>query len=170
MGIFYLDTRCVSTVSGPSGVALITTGAQGENNIVVVAGANGRLTPQNLDQAAAVLEAAGFILAQLEIPLATVEYLAELCQRHNIPLMLDPAPARDLPAALMRQVTWITPNETEAEALVKLEINQDDDAGALRVTDELLNLGAQNVLLKWGPEAVWLRNGASPNNLCLPSE
>ena len=91
-----VDTTHVNTVEGPSGVALITTGRRGENNIVLVPGANGQLTPKLLEKAATLLESAGFLLAQLEIPLETVEYLAQFAERHNIPLMLDPAPAREL--------------------------------------------------------------------------
>src|ERR1700685_4410546 len=105
-----VDTTYVNTVEGASGVALITTGRRGENNIVVVPGANGRLTPQQLEKAIPVIEGAGFLLTQLEIPLETVEYLAALAERYRIPLMLDPAPARELPTSILRQLTWITPN------------------------------------------------------------
>ncbi len=68
------------------------------NNIVLVPGANAHLTPQLLEKGTSLLQRAGFILAQLEIPLETVEYLAEFAERYNIPLMLDPAPARELSA------------------------------------------------------------------------
>jgi ribokinase len=91
-----VNTKYVNTVEGASGVALITTGARGENNIVVVPGANGQLTPNLLEKTAPLLEGAGFLLAQLEIPLETVEYLAQFAERHGIPVMLDPAPAREL--------------------------------------------------------------------------
>src|SRR5689334_4312774 len=72
-----VSTEYVGTVEGPSGTALITTGRNGENSIVVVPGANTQLTPKSLERAAPLLRNAGFILAQLEIPLETVEYLAE---------------------------------------------------------------------------------------------
>jgi len=84
-----VDTTCVSTVEGASGVALITTGRGGENNIVVAPGANAQLTPGFLEKAETTLEHAGFLLAQLEIPLETIEYLGQFAERHNIPLMLD---------------------------------------------------------------------------------
>ena len=114
-----VDTTRVNTVEGPSGVALITTGRRGENNIVLVPGANAHLTPKLLEKATTLLERAGFLLAQLEIPLETVEYLAEFAERRNIPLVLDPAPARELSRRLLSRVTWITPNETETQALLK---------------------------------------------------
>jgi ribokinase len=122
-----VDVRFVQTVPGPSGVALITTAASGENNIVVVPGANGLLTPHSIEQARPLLENAGYVLVQLEIPLETVEFLVSFAQQRNIPLMLDPAPARELPNDLLRKVTWLTPNESEAEILVNKKINKDAD-------------------------------------------
>lgn len=144
-----VDTAYVNTVEGPSGVALITTGRLGENNIVVVPGANGRLTPKLLEKAATILERSGFLLTQLEIPLETVEYLAQFAERHDIPLMLDPAPARELPTSLLRRVTWITPNETETQELLKTN-NESSDQGYYAAADHLLDCGVKNVLLKLG--------------------
>ncbi len=144
-----VDTAYVDTVEGPSGVALITTGRSGENNIVVVPGANGHLTPELLEKAATILERAGFLLAQLEIPLETVDYLAQFAERHNIPLMLDPAPARELPTALLRRLTWITPNETEATELVKAG-SENGNHDSYAAADHLLAAGIKNVLLKLG--------------------
>jgi ribokinase len=144
-----VDTAYVNTVEGPSGVALITTGSLGENSIVVVPAANGHLTPELLEKAATILQRAGFLLAQLEIPLETVEYLAKFAERCSIPLMLDPAPARELPTSLLRRLSWITPNETETQELLKTNIeNGDQDCNA--AAERLLDLGVQNVLLKLG--------------------
>jgi ribokinase len=143
-----VDTTFVNTVDSASGVALITTGRGGENNIVVVPGANGLLTPQLLEKAA-ILQRAGFLLAQLEVPLETVEYLAQLAERLNIPLMLDPAPARELSGALLRRVTWLTPNETETQELLKSSFkNGGGDPHA--AAEQLLDSGVKNVLLKLG--------------------
>jgi ribokinase len=156
-----VDTGYVNTVEGPSGVALITTGRLGENNIVVVPGANGRLTPKLLEKAATILERAGFLLAQLEIPLETVEYLAQFAERHDIPLMLDPAPARELPTALLRSVTWITPNETEAQELLKANF-ENGDQGYNAAADRLLACGVRNVLLKLGSRGCVIAQGNLP--------
>jgi ribokinase len=142
-----VDTACVNAVEGPSGVALITTGSRGQNSIVVVPGANGLLSPAQLEKATSLLERAGFLLAQLEIPLETVDYLAQFAEKHNIPLMLDPAPAHDLSVSLIRRVSWITPNETETQELLTKAIATDNDYAA---ADALLSYGAQNVLLKLG--------------------
>lgn len=157
-----VDVRFVQTVPGPSGVALITTAASGENNIVVVPGANGLLTPHSIEQARPLLENAGYILVQLEIPLETVEFLASSAQQRNIPLMLDPAPARELPKDLLRKVTWLTPNESEAEILVKKKINKDEDDSLYEAADQLLDSGAPNVLLKLGSRGCLIAEGRQP--------
>jgi ribokinase len=153
-----VDAAYVNTVEGPSGVALITTGRRGENNIVVVPGANGRLTPELLEQAAPLLQRSGFLLAQLEIPMETVEYLAQFAERHNIPLMLDPAPAHQLSEKLLRKLTWITPNETEAKELLKAEVRNGDE-GSYAAADRLLTSGVQNVLLKLGSNGCVIAEG-----------
>jgi len=158
-----VDTAYVTTVPGPSGVALITTGQRGENNIVVVPGANGHLTPEMLQAAAPLLQRAGFLLAQLEIPLETVECLAEFAEQHNIPLMLDPAPARQLPEKLLRRLTWITPNETETQELLKAELGNGEvgngDENIYAAADRLLACGVKNVLLKLGSKGCVIAQG-----------
>ncbi|HUO26771.1 MAG TPA: ribokinase [Candidatus Aquilonibacter sp.] len=153
-----VDTTHVNTVKGPSGVAVITTGPHGENNIVVVAGANSRLDPASLEKVAPFLERAGCLLTQLEIPLETVDYLARFAERHDIPVMLDPAPARELSGDLLRRVSWITPNETEAEELLRMKI-KNDDQGSETAADVLLARGAKNVLLKLGSRGCLVAEG-----------
>src|ERR1700733_1465856 len=109
-----VDTKYVTSVEGPSGIALITTGVRGENSIVVVPGANGQMTPELLEKAAPALESAGLVLAQLEIPLETVEYLAQFAERHNIPLMLDPAPAPAHFRSLFLLLSWFMTTKTRS--------------------------------------------------------
>jgi ribokinase len=153
-----VDTTYVNAAQGASGVALITTGVHGENNIVVVPGANGDLTPKLLKKATPLLERAGFLLVQLEIPLETVEYVAEFAEQHGIPLMLDPAPARELSRCLLRRVTWITPNETETAELLKTNFeNSDQDYNA--AAERLLDSGVKNVLLKLGSRGCLIAQG-----------
>jgi ribokinase len=156
-----VDTTQVNAVEGASGVALITIGRSGENNIVLVPGANAHLTPQLLEKGTSLLQRAGFILAQLEIPLETVEYLAEFAERYNIPLMLDPAPARELSAGLLRRITWITPNETETQTLLKANI-ENGDQGYYAAASHLLDCGVKNVLLKLGMRGCLVAEGNQP--------
>ena len=158
-----VDTSGVTSVEGPSGVALITTSSHGENNIVVVAGANEHLEPALLDKATPLLERAGMLLTQLEIPLDTVEYLAQFAERKDIPLMLDPAPARDLPLSLLRRVSWITPNETEIQELLKRRIVSESDYYA--AAESLLSCGTKNVLLKMGSRGALVTQQDGPKEL-----
>jgi ribokinase len=154
-----VNTEYVGTVEGSSGTALIITGPNGENSIVVMPGANAQLTPKSIEQATPVLKQAGFILVQLEIPLETVEYLAEYAERHDIPLMLDPAPARELPVSLLRKVSWLTPNETETRELLKSNFDEDDEA-SYAAADQLLSRGVKNVVLKLGSRGCVIAEGS----------
>jgi glucose uptake protein len=153
-----VDTTYVNTVEGPSGVALIATGRRGENSIVVVPGANHHLTPRVLERAAPVLSRAAFLLAQLEIPFDTVDYLAQFAERNHIPFMLDPAPARELSLALLRRVSWMTPNETEARELLRAYIS-DGGHDSHAVADRLLARGINNVVLKLGSQGCLVAEG-----------
>lgn len=109
-----VDTTAIAVADGSSGAAVIAVAADGENSIMVVPGANALVTPEFLDVWADSIRNAGIVLAQLEIPLESILHLADLCARNNVPLMLDPAPARELPEHLFSKLAWLTPNETEA--------------------------------------------------------
>lgn len=149
-----VDTGAVLTVSGPSGTALITTASDGENTIVVVPGANAALTPAHLEMRADLLGGAGMIMAQLEIPMDCIAWLADFARRAGVPLMLDPAPGRALPAAVLRDVAWLTPNETETAILLGGAPASDEAAAAA-----LLALGARRVALKLGARGCLLADG-----------
>lgn len=148
-----VDTNSIETVAGPSGLAFITRATSGENTILVVAGANGTVTPQYLQQNLRSIETAAIVLAQLEIPLAAVEFLGQVTAAAQVPFILDPAPARALPARLLSNVTWLTPNETEAAIL--LEQNTDGLTPA-ETAERLLAIGVRNVALKLGKQGVFL--------------
>ena len=107
-----VDTRWVSEVDGATGVASITL-CGSDNAIIVVPGANHALLPAHLDAAEQAFADADVVLAQLEVPLATVEHAALLAARHGKPFLLNPAPAVALPAALLARVSVLTPNEFE---------------------------------------------------------
>ena len=142
-----VDVSCVEKVPGASGVAVIITDRQGENSIVVVPGANETLTPAHLEKHRDILNSAGMILTQLEIPFDTSCNLVDVASKLDIPLVLDPAPARALPGGLLRNLTWITPNETEARVSAQIGDAPQSDENVARA---LLAAGAQNVILKLG--------------------
>jgi ribokinase len=106
-------TRWVhETADVSSGIAAITV-CNADNAIVVVAGANARVTAADLDAAESAFAEADVVLAQLEVPLATVEHGAQLAARYRKPFLLNPAPAMRLPDSLLARCTLITPNEHE---------------------------------------------------------
>lgn len=133
-----------------SGVATITTDQRGQNSIVVVPGANGLLLPSDLKKATPLLRSAGMILTQLEIPIESVEYLAGLAKRFEVPLMLDPAPAQALRHRLFRNIAYLTPNETEASSLCGKVAAAIDRTNARDIAEKLLAKGPRNVILKMG--------------------
>ena len=109
-----VDCGQVGVADGASGIAVITVGGDGQNTIVVVPGANALVSEEFVEARRALIREAGMVLAQLEIPMAAVLRLAEVCEQEGVPLMLDPAPAGALPEGLLAQCAWVTPNETEA--------------------------------------------------------
>ena len=108
-----------------TGVALITV-AEKDNTIVVVPGANARVSPAYIDSVADRLMQSDLVMMQLEIPLDTVVHVAELCAVAGIPVLLNPAPAQLLPPRLLGQITWLTPNEHEAALLFRHQGLLDD--------------------------------------------
>jgi ribokinase len=146
-----VNVRSVTTARDTaSGVALISVDRKGQNSITVIPGANGTLTPRDLESSLAQIRSAGIILTQLETPLETVEHLCGLAQRFEVPLMLDPAPARALSRQILRQVTYLTPNETEACALCGIPNRDLNQAAARECAEELLGKGSANVVVKMG--------------------
>ena len=97
-----------------SGIALITVDDKGENCIAVAQGANGNLLVDDIKKAERVLYDADIILVQLEIPIATIEYIASIAKLHEKKLILNPAPACFLSDELLSKIAIITPNEKEA--------------------------------------------------------
>jgi ribokinase len=145
-----VSVEAIGTTPGASGVALVLISAAGQNSIVVVPGANALLSPAQLEGHSSLLQGAGILLAQLEIPLESVGFLAEFAERNSIPFLLDPAPARDLPTSLLRRVTWLTPNETEADTLLDAtNLSADKPIEAAKA---LAAKGPRNVILKLGSE------------------
>jgi ribokinase len=148
----------VSAVSrdrtSPSGVALIFVSKDGENSIAVAGGANAKLLPADIRRAAKAIRAAAIVVLQLETPLATVQLAADLAQRAGARVILNPAPARPLPNTLLRRVSILTPNETEAELLTGVKVV--DEAGAAKACDLLRARGARTVIVTLGSRGAYL--------------
>ena len=139
-----------------TGVALILVDQQGENSISVASGANHALTPQDVEKAAGQIKAADVVLLQLEIPIETVQFTALLAAEAGAQVILDPAPAPDGPLEdrLLRNVTCLTPNESEAERLTGVEVR--DEATARAAAEMLLQSGASRVIITLGAKGALL--------------
>jgi ribokinase len=112
-----INVEGVESKAGLStGVAVITL-ADNDNSIVIISGANAAVTPDYISKHEDLIANSDIVLTQLEIPLETVEKAAEICQKHNIPFILNPAPAQDLPDSLLNLVTFLTPNQIEWESI-----------------------------------------------------
>ncbi|MDA1091650.1 MAG: ribokinase [Acidobacteria bacterium] len=153
--------------TAPSGVALISVDDAGNNQIVVAPGANDTLDVPTLDAALTRIPADAVILIQLEIPFDTVTHaIAELAGAGRR-VVLDPAPARSLPEALLADVFLVTPNETEAEALTGVRIR--DEGTARAAATALLEMGAHNVGITLGANGVLLATPSGIERIAAPS-
>jgi len=138
----------------PSGVALITVDADGENSIVVAPGSNGNLLKEDIPVSVFESEKTEILLLQLEIPIDTVEWSAVTASEHDIRVILNPAPACKLPENLLRHTWLITPNETEAETLTGVKIT--DISSAERAADVLRKSGVKNVIITMGETGAYV--------------
>jgi ribokinase len=151
-----VDTSRVRTCEGPSGVALIAVALNGENAIVVTPGANALVSPSDIDENTETIREAGVVLAQLEIPFETVQHLGQLCTRLNVPLILDPAPARALTAELLEQVSWLTPNETEITQCIPEAKDVSRSQDAFEIVEALAKRVRRGVVLKMGSRGAYV--------------
>lgn len=147
----------VQTAEAPSGVALITVDRAGDNVIVVAPGANQKLSPQDVQEARTAIVSSGALVAQLEVPLETVEFAARLAHGSGVPFVLNPAPAQKLDSELFAMVDVLTPNETEARILTGVEVTDEDSARAAAC--ELLECGVKAVILTMGAKGFLLSDG-----------
>lgn len=149
-----VDCTHVRTTFGmASGIAMIVVEESGENAITVASGANFKVTPEDVDAAESVLRHAQVCVVQLELPVETVAYTIDLCRRHGVETILDPAPAPrgSLPAAFF-DADIISPNETEAAALTQLPA----DASPEKVAGALRARGCRGIILKLGQRGAYI--------------
>ena len=137
-----------------TGVALIVVDDVGQNSIVVASGANMRFSPTDVDAAKAAIAAADVVLLQLESPLDAVTRAAEIARAHGVRVVLNPAPARPLPATLLSLVDVLVPNESETELLTGLPVG--DQAEAEAAAAALQEMGVGTVILTLGERGALL--------------
>lgn len=153
-------THVIRTPGAPSGVAPIFVEPSGENSILIVKGANAQLAPADVDAAAALLKGCALILMQLEIPVETVYHTVRWAKENGVPSLLVPAPALpDLDIARLKDLSFLTPNETELATLTGMPVSTDEEveAAAKMLTARgigtvIVTMGGRGALLVTGSE------------------
>ncbi|CBN57581.1 MULTISPECIES: ribokinase [Kamptonema] len=136
-----------------SGIAIIAVEDSGQNNIIVVPGANNCINDTDLERLKEILPTATALLLQLEIPLQVVQAAAKLAREASVKVILDPAPFRsDIPTDFYPLIDIITPNEIEASQLVGFPVNNPETA--TQAADQLRHLGVNNAIIKLGSKGV----------------
>jgi ribokinase len=143
--------------NNPSGVALITVDDKAENTIVVASGSNATLSRADIEHSKNVIENASIVLMQLEIPIDTVQYVAEIARSKNVKVILNPAPACELPDSILKNISIITPNEKEAEMLSGIRVI--DIESAKEAAKFLSEKGIDTVIITLGPKGALIYDG-----------
>jgi ribokinase len=157
-----VDVTAVRSIDGSTGIAHIRVDAvSGQNDIMIIPNANHRLAPDDVEASLTELQdRVSLVLVQLEIPLPVVQRTAEVCQALEMGLVLDPAPAQPIPAAVWRGVSVVKPNELEAEELTGIPVTDRRSAEQVArwffdqgVAIAIITLGERGALLI-GPDGV----------------
>jgi ribokinase len=148
-----VDIRSVlETDSEATGVACIHVDDAGQNSITVAAGANGVLSPGDIEAERWAVAGAHCVLLQLEVPIETVAQGLREARRVGATCILDPAPARMLPPEILELVDIVTPNENEACILAGVPPNRVTAADAAALGNKIRELGARAVVVKLGDQ------------------
>lgn len=148
-----IDAQLVVDRKNASGTALILVDKKGQNVISVALGANGTLSPKDIAPFRKDIASSDALLMQLETPVETVIAAAKVAAAAKVPVILNPAPARKLPAELFKLLDWVTPNETEAEILTGVKVT--DAKSAQKAVDALLKCGVKHALITMGSKGVY---------------
>ncbi|MCX6078491.1 MAG: ribokinase [Chloroflexi bacterium] len=143
-----VDTSSVGTISSATGTAVIIVDENGQNSIVLSPGANGLVTNTDIINNNSKMVDARFVLLQLEIPLDVVTFAAQSARKNGVRVILNPAPARPLPAELLKNIDFIVPNESELSLLSGLDVHDRDSAEM--AARRLLPLGNFGVVVTLG--------------------
>jgi ribokinase len=151
----------ISDADLPSGVALINVDAQGENSITVASGANGALSMSDIEKADALFEVGDVLLIQLETPLQTVWETIQMAHKKGLKVILNPAPAAEIPDEIYPYIFALTPNETETELLTGVEVHS--LAKAQEAASILLNKGLSHLLITMGSQGAYYQSAETKN-------
>ncbi|MER2107649.1 MAG: ribokinase [Solibacillus sp.] len=140
-----------------TGTALIIVDNKSENSIVVTLGACGTISKEDVDNFEAKIASADIVLLQLETSLEAIEETVKLAAKHQKKVILNPAPYQQFPLVLLKNVDYITPNETEASEITGIEVT--DEASALEAAKKMYALGVPNVIITLGSKGAFVYQG-----------
>lgn len=146
-----------------TGAALIPVDEQGENMIVVALGACGEITAADIHAAERSFQEADMVLVQLETSMVAVETAIKLAKRYDLPVVLNPAPYQTINESMLKDVTYITPNETEASLLTGIEVNDEETARAASL--KLVQQGVNKVIITLGKQGCFVYDGTDEGRL-----
>lgn len=157
-----IDTENVSISSGmSSGVAPILVDEQGQNMIIIIPGANTKLSKQDVRKAEPQIQRAKIVISQLEISDDAIEEAFKIAREAHVMTILNPAPARPVSFAIINSTDLIVPNESEAELLTGIAVTGKN--GAEEAARCLIKLGAKRVVLTLGAEGAMLMEEGKVN-------
>ncbi len=149
-----VDSQFVQRDDASTGTAIIIVDANGQNSIVLSPGANGKVTPADVEHAS--FSDFSLLLLQLEIPTLTVLRAAQCAKADGVTVILNPAPAKEIPAELISLADFIIPNETELSLLTGVDVK--DIPSVEKAARLLLDKGAQNVIVTLGSKGALIVN------------
>lgn len=141
-----------------TGTAMILVDEEsGQNEIVIISGACGGITPEDVERSRPLIESADILLLQLEINFDALFAVMDIAHRAGTQIILNPAPAAELPPEALRKVSIITPNETEAQALTGITVT--GEAEAILAAEALLAKGVGSVVITLGELGAFASDG-----------
>ena len=143
-----IDTSHTLYSDQASGTALILVDDSGENCIAVAPGANGDLSPADIDSVADVIKKAEYLILQLEIPVESVLRAAKIAHEAGVYVILNPAPACKLPEEIFKYISLITPNQTESALMTGIEVK--DEASRTKAIESFHKMGVKDVIVTLG--------------------
>jgi ribokinase len=156
-----VDSQLIQRDEASTGTAIIAVDASGQNNIILSAGANGKVSPADIESASFLNHS--LLLLQLEIPTLTVLRAAQRAKENDVRVILNPAPAKEIPYELIALADFIIPNETELSLLSGMDVN--DITSAEKAARVLLKRGAKHVIVTLGSKGALLISGTQATHV-----
>lgn len=159
-----INTQYIMVDSNQStGAALIAVDANSENSIVVALGACGTITEEEVFNAEDSFKTADIVLIQLETSIEAVVAAVKLAKKYGVPVILNPAPYQEFPREILSDVSYITPNETEAFELSGIDVK--DEESALEAATKIHGMGVETVIITLGSKGAFLYTGDEKGEL-----